>query len=960
MKYIAFIFFLLVYSLAHTREVIDLGDTPWKFIREEILIPEVAEGESRINDLLFTDTLSTRKLNLPLELKYHSPVKKNIRKVKIRFRSDEIATLDYTLRFYDMDKNGRKKLVGQKDFIQRKVTNRKVGAVSDIHQTVGSLEYTGETYLEENLNVNAQLVEMVIVSQRDKEGQDILSLPLYFRIYESVNEKSPAEPHYNDSAWEQVGIPHCYNDLNTFLNIGNSEDCAWRGDVWYRKHLYVDKKDEGKRFLIEFQSVDVGAAVYVNGIFQSGTSQIGQPEPVTHVGGFLPFALDITDAVKAGQENIISVRVGNAPNSFFVWPQFGVHACFGMGLGGINGKAYLHIVNPVHIPLNVDSKEGEWGTYVATKEANDEKAVVRVITNVRNGDTRERKVRLITRILDKSDKTVALKEDMIVIGANSCYVADNQFEVKKPVLWYPNNSPYGKPYLYRVVNEVYDGKDEIDVFTTSLGIRTITWDDDYCYINGKKHILNGFGHRNLYPALGAAVPVELQWRDIELIAQAGANTLRVGHSPATVEMVKASNVYGILLIQNSGDNEWTLKNEPANSYKREYDKQTIIAFRNAPSVIIWESNNGIARDGDIYWPSYTLEIVNQYDFIRPRIVLNRDNYPKQHWNPEDRIVVGYTNGYRKVKGSPTLDTEVYGAVWTGEKCNSIARFDYVNEKQFSEWYLKDYLSNIRDSACGWIDWMLTETFGESYTVYLDGKKNQKSLGSCAMDGNRIPKLKYNIYKNAFWIDYQTKPGVVLQSSVDIKSATEVNAWSNCPKVELFVNGQSRGVVVPDQMMKNCTWNISWKEGEYKVAGLDHAGNVVCTDVRHTSGDPYRIVLSLQEQMVKPDGEQFVLRANGSDAAIVQATIVDKNGNVCTLADNNIWFEVSGEGIYKGSYNFFNTEGKPLNYHTPGDRELQAEGGLMKVAVRSTFNPGKVVVKAYADNLLHGVVEYTTF
>jgi len=65
------------------------------------------------------------------------------------------------------------------------------------------------------------------------------------------------------------------------------------------------------------------------------------------------------------------------------------------------------------------------------------------------------------------------------------------------------------------------------------------------------------------------------------------------------------------------------------------------------------------------------------------------------------------------------------------------------------------------------------------------------------------------------------------------------------------------------------------------------------------------------------------------------------------------FEVEGEGVYKGSYNFYVTEGKPLEYHAPGDTELQAEGGLMRVAVRTTFNPGKITVKVSSDGLRSG-------
>ena len=84
-----------------------------------------------------------------------------------------------------------------------------------------------------------------------------------------------------------------------------------------------------------------------------------------------------------------------------------------------------------------------------------------------------------------------------------------------------------------------------------------------------------------------------------------------------------------------------------------------------------------------------------------------------------------------------------------------------------------------------------------------------------------------------------------------------------------------------------------------------------------------------------------------------AKIVDKAGRWCPRADNILKFEVEGEGVYKGSYNFYVTEGKDLAYHAPGDHELQAEGGLMRVAVRTTFNPGKIKVKVSADGLVSG-------
>ena len=166
------------------------------------------------------------------------------------------------------------------------------------------------------------------------------------------------------------------------------------------------------------------------------------------------------------------------------------------------------------------------------------------------------------------------------------------------------------------------------------------------------------------------------------MAESGANLLRVGHVPAFVETVKACDAFGIMVLLNSGDNEWSLKGEPATTYKREYDRDMIIRFRNHPSVVAWESNNGLAQ----YSPKETMAIADQWDFIQPRIVGSRD---KSDYFPADRkIMIGYTNKYKKVKGSPTLNWEAYFGDFhkdkaTGQQERSFvgARFDYATKKR---------------------------------------------------------------------------------------------------------------------------------------------------------------------------------------------------------------------------------------------------------------------------------------
>ncbi|MGP8271276.1 MAG: glycoside hydrolase family 2 protein [Terracidiphilus sp.] len=760
---------------------------------------------------------------------------------------------------------------------------------------------------------------------------------------------SAKEPSFNDSQWGEIGVPHCFNDTDTYQNL--SQNQAFRGTASYRKHLRIDSRHKGKKFYLEFQSVDVGAAVYVNGKFKPGNTAVPQPQEVTHVGCFLPFVLDITDDIQFDGDNVLAVRISNSDRSFFAWPGFGAFLGLGMGFGGIVGPVYLHILDPVHIPLNVYSSLNKWGTQIGAVAISTATAKLRFRVNVENGSDVAKEVVLVSHVLDANSKAVLTLRASHFVGPKTTFLFDHSGEVPNPHLWFPNNSPHGTPYLYRVVNTVEVEGKAVDSVVEYFGIRTITWDGDYCYVNNNKHLLNGFGLRNSYPALGASVPAELQWKDMQLIAECGGNALRIGHIPAALQTIAACDAYGIMVISNSGDDEWSLHGEPALTYKREYDRDMLVSFRNHPSIAVWESNNGIAskKAHDYYSPETTEKLVDQWDNIQPRIVSSRDT--SEYWPKDRRIMIGYTANYKKVAGSPSINMECYS--------RGAARFDYEHEKEFADFFVNQYNANIGDKACGWIYWMLAEAMESPFLPFLDGKTNQKALGSCALDGNRFPKLAYRVFQNAIWARPANKPGVTLQSHWNLSGRQTVDAWSNCPSVELFVNGVSHGIRIPNARCR-CTWEkVLWKPGELKAVGRDQMGNSLCADRRQTAGAPHRIRLYVEPNLVKPDGDRFHVRANGTDVALITATIVDANGFWCPLAAHNLRFSVAGPGSYRGSYNFYVSPGKPASYHSPDDHELQAEGGLMRIAVRSTFESGLVRVTAAAAGLQSGTTSFIT-
>lgn len=935
------------------NEVINLGNTPWKFTRVITQASSMATGlDVQCGSHRVTEAndgrLDTRHQgNDTLTLDLLKPVVAT--SVELLFASDSVQYATVCIEV-SCDRENWSTLTDETTPLH--CQHNIVNDITTVNNTVGYTQVVGYTSIVVPTTTAFRYLRVSVNQCLAQDGH--LMMPHLSELQVHPVSTQHPDSYYldttlDDSQWQEVGIPHCYNEQDTYLNATTGERC-WRGETWYRKSLNIPAKWQDKRLFIEFQSVNIGATVYINGHAIEGNSAVKQPGPVTHVGSSLPFVVDITPYVHYGEDNLLCVKVSNSRNTFFTYPNFAENEGFGQAMGGIVAGVYLHVIKDVYIPLNAYSPHGQWGTYHATLRTDANRAVVRLMTRVVNQSPLPRRIELRTRILDNKGKAVLRFKQTRIAPAGGAITFDHTDSIAHPNLWYPVGMQ-GEPYLYTVVDEVYaDGK-KTHEHSEKMGLRTVTWDEDYCYVNGERCILRGFGNRNIYPGLGAAVPPAMQWADIRRIAQCGGNVLRVGHQAPYSEAFDACDALGVMLIVNSGDNEWSLKNEPALTYKREYDRDLIVAMRNHPSVIVWESNNGLAYDGEKYLPSYTLEQVLKWDFMTPRLVMNRDGFPPE-WDRKQNILIGYTNRYEKQHGYPSLNTEVYGTNWSGRPSWCIARDDYDNEKAFAAFYVQNYLDDLNNKACGWIHWMLGETYGEGYTIYLNGRRNQKSLGSCAMDGNRFAKLPYRIYEKALWVAYDKRPGVTLQSHWNYSGVQDIDAWSNCPQVELLVNGKSMGTITPDPATRRCTWqHINWEPGTVRAVGRDEQGHEVCSDEIQSSGEPHHLEVTIEPQGSKPDGEQFVLHANASDAFIATVRVVDRDGHWCPQANPLLHFEVDGEGVYKGSYNFYVTEGKPLSYHAPGDPELQAEGGLMRVAVRTTFTPGDITVRVTSPGLV---------
>ncbi len=804
-----------------------------------------------------------------------------------------------------------------------------------------------------------------------------------------LKDKDPAtvmNPSYDDSAantqevWSSVGVPQSPSDNDTFLNLpsGGGQGQLTGNILWYRKHFTLDASYANRKIFVEFEGAHMGTRVFINGNFIPGNSLIN-PQ-ATHVIGFTPFIVDLTPFVKTdGTDNVLAVKAARG-DTFFNNPDFSGAFRFGQADSGLFRPVWMYIKDRVYIPQNTWATLNTWGTYVSTVSASTTSAVIRVQTNVRNEYASDQAVTLLTQIVDAQGNVVASTQDSKTVAsaplpttpaktdptvAPPAATFDQTLTVANPTLWYPNNSTWGKPTMYTVIHTVSLNGVVVDATSTPLGIRTITWDQNFPIINGHPHHLWGGSGRYDYPALGSAVPEEQKWRDVQLLAQAGGSLYRPGHSSEGPEFIAAADALGVMLIQPSGDGEngfanlcptATGSNRPngcnANGDDMELKKEThrdmIIHDRNNPSVLAWEADNGST---DTSFAQSLKALSRVWDPVNTRAQSDRTPNPANGdilGCSGDGCDIGVKNQYPT---SPAWGSEYWG--------DGVQRSLYDYELLFAMNPVKNWSQGLRQNVFGMAHWYLADTPGE-ITSQVDGPDRppyglatgtQPALGatvgtqpfmmrgnSASMtDANRFPRLLYYIYQAA-WTPYEIKPVVKLAYHWNRIGNVTVNAFSNCPAVRLLINGVQQGAdQIPNaqsidpgndtgpntvSLPRQAHWNVSWAAGTLTAQCLDSSSRVVndasgnaVADTEITAGAADHIVLSMVPDVVRPNGQAFQVTANGSDAAFVVATVVDAAGNRVPTANNILTFAVSGPGTYRGgtdSYVTFKLGETPRN------------------------------------------------
>ena len=140
-------------------------------------------------------------------------------------------------------------------------------------------------------------------------------------------------------------------------------------------------------------------------------------------------------------------------------------------------------------------------------------------------------------------------------------------------------------------------------------------------------------------------------------------------------------------------------------------------------------------------------------------------------------------------------------------------------------------------------------------------------------------------------------------------------------------------------------DTKYEPGTVKVVAYDANGKAVAEKEMHTAGKAHHIELI-------PD--RATIDADGKDLSFVTVRVVDKDGNLCPMAENQIQFRVKGKGTYCAGAN-----GNPASLESFQEPSMKVFSGMMTAIVQSTDEPGEITLEATAKGLKKAVLKLTS-
>jgi beta-galactosidase len=749
--------------------------------------------------------------------------------------------------------------------------------------------------------------------------------------------KSAENMQFNDTNWKNITLPQAFNEDEAFRVAIDDHST---NIVWYRKRFKVPQQHpQGQKVFLEFEGIRQAGDFYLNGHY------IGK-----HENGAMAFGFDVSELIRYNQENVISVRIDNsweykevATQTKFQW----INKNFNANYGGITKNVYLHVTGKLHQTLPLYSNLKTTGVYIYAKE-HDVKAKTATIvaeSEVKNDDNKKKTFTYEVKITNLDGKTVkTFSGDPVTIAPKEMKVVKALAKVSGLEFW-----SWGYGYLYTVTTTLREDGKVVDAVNTVTGFRKTAFTEGMVRLNDRVLQMKGYAQRtsNEWPAVGMSVPAWMSDYSNQLMVESNANLVRWMHITPWKQDIESCDRLGLIQAMQAGDAEKDVQGEQWNQRVR-LMRDAIIYNRNNPSILFYESGNeSISEEHMLDMKA----VRDKYDPHGGRAVGSREMLDskvaeyggemlyvnKSAHIPMWAMEYSRDEGLRKYwdNYSPPFHIDGAGPLYKEQDASVYNRNQDThaieNIVRWYDFYRERPGTGKRSSAGG-----VNIIFSDSNT-HFRGEENYRRSGE--VDAMRIPKDGYYAHQVMWdgWVDVE-KPRTHLIGHWNYTPETKKDVFvvSSGAKVELFINGVSKGFGLPSSRFLYTFKDIQWQPGTIRAVSYDKTNKEVAVAELKTAGKPAAIRLTLIQG---PKG----FKADGADLALIEAEVVDADGNRCPTALNMLNFDLEGAAEWRGGI----AQG-PDNYILA--KSLPVEGGVNRIIVRSTAAAGQVTLKVTADGL----------
>jgi beta-galactosidase len=755
-------------------------------------------------------------------------------------------------------------------------------------------------------------------------GRQVVSFDADWRFLKG-DAAGAEKAEFDDSGWRGVSVPHDWSIEGPFdakNPTGGAGGFLPAGVGWYRKHFMLSAADAKRRVFVEFDGVMANSDVWVNGF---------------HLGkrpyGYVSFAYDMTGHVAAGEGNVLAVRADNSGQPASRWYTG----------AGIYRHVRLVVTDAVHLE--------HWSTFVTTPTVSAGGATVRVASTVVNQGDGARNLAMEISVLAPDGKVAGMvesKPQSVAAGKSADF--QEELSVKAPDRW-----DIGHGALYRAVVRVRDGKTVLDDETEPFGIREFHFDADTGFwLNGRNFKIKGAALHHDGGAVGAAVPLLVWERRLELLRQVGANAVRTAHNPQSPEFLDLCDRMGFLVMDEMFDC-WTVAKNPYDYHRYFSDwsridtRDTVRRDRNHPSVIVYSAGNEIHDTPKADLAKEILkglvEVFHENDptrpvtqaLFRPNVSHDYDNgladlldVVGQNYRENEILAAHAAKPTRKILGT---ENQLGRAVWLALRDNAPysgqflwAGFDYLGESRMwpviaDSLGLFDRTGRFKPSAYERQSW-----WSDQPMVYAARRVARPAVAPTDPGYEASMRLPaQELFSD--WTPANTASHM-----------EDVEVYSNCEEVELLLNGKSLGSKTLPADASPRLWSVPFEVGSLRAVGKNKGAASANYELR-AGGQAARIVLAADRTSVKADWD---------DVVYVTATVVDANGVAVPGADNLISFAVAGPGAIAGVDN-----GDASSHESFQAKERHAFQGRAIAIVKASAASGRITVTGSAAGLAAG-------